>query len=125
MSLLGDNRIVREANEREVRIYATPEDRAPFEEWVAALGDKRAKARIFTRVDRVRLGNFGDCCSIGGGVHELRVDYGPGYRVYFGLLGSLVVLLLCGGTKETQKRDIEMAHRYWKEVKVHGDQELR
>lgn len=114
-----------EAGEREVQIYSTPEGRAPFEEWVAALRDKRAKARIFTRIDRIRLGNFGDCRSIGGGVYELRVDYGPGYRVYFGLAGTLVVLLLCGGTKKTQRRDIQTAHRYWKEFKGHADEELR
>ena len=103
-------------NEREIRIYVTPEGKAPFEVWYSSLRDKRAKARIFNRIDRIRLGNFGDCRSAGAGVYELRVDYGPGYRVYFGLLGTTAVLLLGGGSKKTQRRDIKAAHHYWKEL---------
>jgi putative addiction module killer protein len=117
--------VVAEATERSIRVYVTPEGRAPFEEWLASLRDKRAKARILARIDRVRLGNFGDCRSVGGGVHELRVDYGPGYRVYFGLIGTTVVLLLCGGTKKTQARDIAAAQQYWTEYKDNADEELR
>lgn len=113
-----------EVHEREVLAYTTPEGDAPFESWIATLRDNRAKARIYVRVDRVRLGNFGDCRSVGGGVYELRIDYGPGYRVYFGILGSAAVLLLCGGDKSTQKRDIETAQQYWKEYKTNADQEL-
>lgn len=113
-----------EAREREILIYETPAGEAPFEEWVSALRDPRAKARIFARIDRVRLGNFGDCRSTGGGVHELRVDYGPGYRVYFGFSGPVIVVLLCGGTKRTQDRDIQTAHSYWKEFKRDANEEL-
>ena len=80
-----------------------------------SLRDKHAKARIFTRIDRVRLGNFGDCESVGAGVYELRIHFGPGYRVYFGLYGEEVVLLLCGGDKASQTRDIEAAKSYWQE----------
>ena len=63
------------------------------------------------------LGNLGDCHGVGDGVQELRIDYGPGYRVYFGQVGSTIVLLLCGGDKSTQAKDIEQAKRYWSEYR--------
>lgn len=69
------------------------------------------------RLDRVSLGNFGDCRNVGEGVQELRVDYGPGYRVYFGQEGTTIVLLLCGGDKGTQTRDIQIAQVYWREYR--------
>lgn len=67
------------------------------------------------RLNRIRLGNFGDCKGVGGGVEELRIDFGPGYRVYFGREGSFVVILLCGGDKRSQARDILIAQQYWRE----------
>lgn len=67
------------------------------------------------RLNRIRLGNFGDCKSVGSGVEELRIDFGPGYRVYYAREGSLVVVLLGGGSKRTQRRDILTAQKYWKE----------
>ncbi len=73
--------------------------------------------RIRVRLDRVSLGNFGDCHSVGEGVQELRIDYGPGYRVYFGQAGSTIVLLLCGGDKDTQSKDISLAKYYWNEYR--------
>ena len=79
--------------------------------------DKAAVARILARLARVRLGNVGDCKPVGEGVSELRVDYGPGYRVYFGQKGRTLVVLLCGGDKRTQDRDIRQAKQYWREFK--------
>jgi putative addiction module killer protein len=70
---------------------------------------------VRARLNRIRLGNFGDCKSVGSGVEELRIDFGPGYRIYYGREGSLVVILLCGGSKASQARDILRAQRYWKE----------
>lgn len=70
------------------------------------------------RLARVRQGNLGDCKSVGEGVSELRVDYGPGYRVYFGQKGRTLVVLLCGGDKRTQDRDIPLAKQYWREFKA-------
>jgi putative addiction module killer protein len=91
-------------------------DRAiPFSDWLASLKDSRAVGTVRARLNRIRLGNFGDCKSVGGGVAELRIDFGPGYRVYYGREGSLVVILLCGGSKRTQARDILRAQSYWKE----------
>jgi putative addiction module killer protein len=81
-------------------------------EWLAALRDIRARARVAALIDRLRVGNFGDCKGLGGGVLELRIDYGPGYRVYFGMVGVQVVLLLCGGDKRSQNADIDRAVEY-------------
>ena len=79
------------------------------------LRDTTAKARILTRIDRLRFGNFGDCKSVGGGVFELRIQFGPGFRVYFGLVGPEVVLLLGGGDEGSQQKDIQACQNYWKE----------
>jgi putative addiction module killer protein len=106
-----------DATPRELRIYRTVDGRRPFSEWLASLHDTKARVRIRVRLDRVSLGNFGDCRNVGGGVQELRIDYGPGYRVYFGRLGSTIVLLLCGGDKSTQAMDIKLAHDYWIEYR--------
>lgn len=76
--------------------------------------------RILRRIDRLRLGNCGDARNVGEGVWELRIHFGPGYRVYFGLHGTQVILLLCGGDKSTQERDIATARMYWKEFLIHG-----
>jgi putative addiction module killer protein len=82
-----------------------------YHEWFESLKDKRAKARIDVRIRRVSLGNFGDVSPVGKGVSELRIDYGPGYRVYFIQHGNTLVILLCGGDKSTQAKDIQQAHR--------------
>ncbi len=77
--------------------------------------DARAVGIVRARLNRIRLGNFGDCKSVGGGVSELRIDFGPGYRVYYGREGLSVVILLCGGIERIQARDIVTAQAYWKE----------
>lgn len=106
-----------EATPKELHIYVAEDGRAPFSEWLASLRDNKARAKIRVRLDRVGLGNLGDCHGVGDGVQELRIDYGPGYRVYFGQVGSAIVLLLCGGDKSTQARDIEQATRYWSDYR--------
>ncbi len=97
----------------EVRHYLTPEGRDPFAEWIERLRDKRAAAAILLRIGRVERGLFGDARPVGDGVSELRIDIGPGYRVYFGRIGERIVLLLCGGDKRRQDDDIARAKRYW------------
>jgi putative addiction module killer protein len=82
---------------------------AIFVNWLAELGDVQARARIAKRLDRLSDGNFGDAKSVGDGVSELRFTFGPGYRVYFTVRGRVVVVLLCGGDKRTQRRDIDRA----------------
>lgn len=106
-----------EAAPRTLRIYTTAEGRAPFSEWLDSLRDQRGQALIEVRLDRVRFGNFGDCRHVGSGIQELRIDFGPGYRVYFGIAGGTVVLLLCGGSKRTQSKDIAKAMVYWSDYR--------
>lgn len=92
-----------------------------FTQWLRRLKDRQGKLRILERVDRLRLGNPGDSKHIGGGVHELRVRQGPGYRVYYLCDGAQLVLLLCGGNKSTQQRDIKRARRLAKEWRTEED----
>ena len=80
-----------------------------FTDWLTGLRDARARVRIQVRLDRLALGNAGDVRPVGNGVSELRIDYGPGYRVYFTRVGDIVLLLLCGGDKRTQDADIKRA----------------
>ena len=92
--------------------YLTENGQSPFNDWLAGLRDLRARARVRTRLDRARLGNLGDYASVGSGVFELRIFYGPDYRVYYSLEGDSVMLLLFGGTKGTQQRDVQTAKTY-------------
>ena len=87
-----------------------------FTEWLKKLNDSNARARILLRLRRVSLGNLGDVSLIGGGVSELRIHYGPGYRVYFTTKGDTIVILLCGGDKSTQAKDIAKAQKMAKEI---------
>lgn len=98
---------------KEITIYTTVDGEEPFTKWLEGLSDKRARAKIRTKIDRVSLGNLGDYKSVGKGVVELRVDYGPGYRIYCGLEGQTLVILLCGGDKDSQDMDIQQAQTYW------------
>ena len=99
----------------ELQEYVTENGRVPFREWLNGLRDKEAQARIDVRLNRVRLGNLGDYKSVGRSISELRIVHGPGYRVYFGRRGETIVILLCGGDKDSQERDIAVAQRYWED----------
>ena len=99
--------------EYNVEIYQDRRERQPFVDWANALRDQRAQAAIDQRLRRLTLGNLGDYRGVGKGVFELRIDVGPGYRVYFGREGTVAIVLLCGGDKRTQQRDIERAQAYW------------
>ena len=87
-----------------------------YANWFDGLRDRAAKSRILLRVRRVALGNFGDVKPVGGGISELRIDHGPGYRVYMTRQGDTVVILLAGGDKSSQRRDIERAKRLAREL---------
>lgn len=82
-----------------------------FSKWLSRLKDRKATARILARIESVRQGNSGDSKSLGSGLHELRVHFGPGYRIYFTRKSGLVVLLLCGGDKSSQSKDIARARK--------------
>lgn len=88
-----------------------------FGEWLENLKDAVGRAAILKRIDRVEDGNFGDRRFVGAGVWEIRIHYGPGYRVYFGEDGPRIVLLLCGGDKGTQRKDIRRARELWAEYR--------
>ena len=101
----------------EVELYKDSKGKVPFVEWLEHLKDIQARAKVKIRVDRLRLGNFGDCRSVGEGVSELKIDFGPGYRVYFGRVGTKIVVLLLGGDKKTQLKDIHKAKEFWQHYK--------
>ena len=102
-----------ETQERDVEYYETEDGKAPFREWFNALRDRIARNKIDARLRRVESGNLGYCEPVGEGVMELKIDFGPGYRVYFGQIGNKLVILLNGGDKGSQPRDIKTAHQYW------------
>lgn len=106
-----------EVKERDIEIYKQADGKKPYEEWLGGIKDGTSRARIRARIDKVATGNFGDFKSVGDGVSELRFTFGPGYRVYYGLDGEKIVLLLFGGDKSTQDKDIEKAKEYWKDYK--------
>jgi putative addiction module killer protein len=108
-------------SEREVRVYSRSDGSEPFTEWLRALRDAATRNRIRQRIARVRLGNFGDTRSVGDGVFELRIHLGPGYRLYFGRPGDRVVILLCGGDKGSQARDVERAREFWRDYRSRTD----
>ena len=99
----------------DVQDYVTQEGKDPFKDWIASLADRMARARLLARVQRMAAGNFGDCKPLDGGVWELRIDHGPGYRVYYARAGSRLELLLIGGDKRRQQTDIATAIDYWQD----------
>jgi putative addiction module killer protein len=108
------------ASPKEVRVYETSDGRRPFDEWLDGLRDKSTIARIASRLNRVALGNMGDAKSVGGGVSELRLAFGPGFRIYFAQDGDKIILLLCGGDKGSQVGDIRTAKTYLEDYKRRG-----
>ena len=102
---------------REIRVYQNSRERCPFEIWLRRLKDAKARAIIRERIARLTLGNAGDAKAVGGGVLELRVDFGPGYRVYYAEDGKRIVVLLCGGDKASQDADIKRAKIYWEDYR--------
>jgi putative addiction module killer protein len=102
----------------DIRIYTDALGNKPFDAWLQDLRDVKARATIRARLERVRAGNFGDCKPVRDGVQELRIDLGPGYRLYLSRQGAVLVLLLCGSDKSDQDRAIRQAIDYlndWKE----------
>lgn len=103
--------------EFEVLRYLTDSGEDVFGRWLAGLADRRTRAKVAARIARLQVGNFGDCKTLRDGISELRIDWGPGYRVYYALAGKTVVLLLCGGDKRRQSADINRAVTYWQDYK--------
>ncbi len=107
---------MRNTHPRKIEAYQAPNGHIPFTEWFDSIRDKRAQTRIEARLLLLEHGNFGDYRAVGG-VFELRIHVGAGYRVYFGEVDNTSVLLLCGGDKSSQTRDIARAKTYWREYK--------
>jgi putative addiction module killer protein len=93
--------------------YITDIGLCPFDKWINKLKDKRAKSRILIRLDRVKEGNLGNYKSLGDDIYELRIPEGKGYRIYYGHEDDTLILLLCGGNKSSQSKDIKQAKKYW------------
>ena len=98
-----------------IAYYLTEPGKKPFKDWLDGLKDVTARAKIRVRLDRVRLGLLGDNRFVGEGVYELKIDHGPGYRVYYAREGNNVILLLLGGDKSQQEKDIAQAKAYWQD----------
>jgi putative addiction module killer protein len=101
----------------ELCIFQDAKGRQPFADWFDRLGDRGVQARVMQRLDRLQAGNPGDCRALGSGLMELRIDTGPGYRVYFARVPIDRCLILCGGLKRTQVADIERARKWLEEAK--------
>ena len=102
---------------KQIIIYTDENGSEPFRNWIDDLKDKKNQQRIRARIRRLGEGLYGDCDSVGEGVSELRMFFGPGYRVYYGEDADNIVVLLCGGDKDSQSRDIKNAKEYWKDYK--------
>ena len=101
----------------EIEVYETALGKKPFDIWFEAIKDTLTRAKILTRLDRLEIGNFGDCKSLDSGVCELRIHYGAGIRIYYSLIKNKIVLLLCGGDKRSQTKDIKKAKEYLQDYK--------
>ena len=111
--------------EREIKKLELQKGLVPFDEWFDSLRDRRMQAAVDARLARVRAGNFGDAKSVGAEVFELRINFGPGVRVYYGLHGRQVVVLLGGGGKGSQDRDIRRAQQHWQQFLKYASEKLQ
>jgi putative addiction module killer protein len=111
--------------EREIKKLELQNGLVPFDEWFDSLRDLRMQVAGDSRLARVRAGNFGDCKSVGGGVFELRISLGPGLRVYYGLHGQKIVVLIGGGDKRSQSRDIRRAQQRWQQFTKYASNKLQ
>ncbi|MBI5299610.1 MAG: type II toxin-antitoxin system RelE/ParE family toxin [Deltaproteobacteria bacterium] len=104
-----------EAIPKKVEFYVTAKGKMPFRDWLESLRDIKGRAQVNKRLRYVELGNLGEYNTVGQGVYEMKIHFGPGYRIYFGMEGQRLVILLCGGDKSNQFKDIKLAHEYWAE----------
>ena len=99
----------------DIQVYLTADGYDHYSKWLASLSDRKVRALVVVRIGRMASGNFSDIKSVGGGVWEARLDWGPGYRVYYALAGKQLILLLTGGDKRKQQSDIKQAHLFWED----------
>ena len=103
-----------------IAFYTTASGKKPFELWLKNLRDDNAYAKVFAKLTEVKLGNLGHMRGLKDGVFEFKINYGPGYRLYFAFAAKNIILILYAGVKGTQKRDITKAKKYWLEIKLRG-----
>jgi putative addiction module killer protein len=113
---------MKKTNHKILRNYETLSGKVPFLEWLNGLRDPITRLRIRRRLDRLELGNMGDCEPVGEGVSELRLFFGSGYRIYFAEQDDEIIILLCGGDKSSQQKDIKTAKTYWLELKERSNE---
>jgi putative addiction module killer protein len=101
------------ADKKSIEIYQTTDGKEPYTDWFDSIKDVKTQARVMMRIRRLETGNLGDYKALGSGIFELRLDFGPGYRVYFGEKNKKLIILLAGGSKKTQKNDIVIAKQFW------------
>lgn len=106
--------------EYQIEIYRAANGKKPFDTWFESLKDPTVKALILNKLDKVKQGNLGDATPVGSGVSEFRLHSGPGFRLYFAKIGKKIILLLCGGSKSTQQKDIMRAKQYLQDFKIKG-----
>lgn len=109
---------------RILKVYMDSRGKEPFIEWLESIKDQKTRSRIITRLDRLEVGNPGDFRPLGNGLFELRLSFGPGYRVYYGEDDAVIVILLMGGDKDTQSADIKKARSYWRTYKEEKNERL-
>ena len=102
---------------RKVLEYVAPNGKKPFAEWLLKLKDIKGRAIILRRINQAEEGNFGNYRDFGEGLYEFKISFGPGYRVYFGIDGDALIILLCGGDKGSQDDDLRKAKRYWEDYR--------
>ncbi len=102
-----------EAKPREIQYYTTSTGKQPVRQWLENIKDPMSMAILYKRLRQAGLGNLGNTRSLGSGVNEFKIDFGPGYRIYFGIHNDKIIVLLVGGTKRTQSDDIQIAKQYW------------
>ena len=107
---------------KDIQIYKTDNGVAPFFVWMNDIKNNLVISKVLTRIDRVSIGHYGDYKSVGNGVLELRIHYSPGYRIYFAEYENDIVILLLGGSKNSQTKDIKKAKKYWKDFIVRSKQ---
>ena len=119
------NALMPPPSSNQIKLLETDEGIIPFEEWYFSLKDKKTKIRIRRRLDRLELGNFGDTESVGEGIYELRLHFGAGYRIYFAKVEKIIVVLLGGGNKSSQPKDIRKVKKLWRKYKNEAERYAR
>ena len=112
---------MREIKPKQIRFYQAKSGKIPYKEWFDGLKNSKVRHRIRARLDRVELGNLGDYKVLSDGVSELRLAFGSGYRIYFAEQNDYFIILLCGGDKGSQEKDINAARQYWKDLQERCD----